>query len=205
MPLLRVGDADHVALSRRRSPPSRGGRERNVEPPSRPPKPPRGGPPRPPPNPPITTVAALVAILLAHLGAGLGLEFVDANSDETDDVGVDAHAPFHLGQGIRRRVDIEEGVVSLAVLLDFEGEVLQSPILLLGDLALAFFDDALEFFHQSFDLGLGDVLARQECMLVERHTGWPFGSSCAAFSQRSSLSLRRKAPIRPEKGPSGTQ
>ena len=77
-------------------------------------------------------------------------------------------------------VDIEEGVVSLAVFLDFESEGLQSPILLLGDFALAFFDDALEFFHQSFDLGLGNVLARQERMLIERHTGWPFGSSCAA-------------------------
>ena len=147
------------------------------------------GPPKPPARraataaaeSAITAVAALVAILLAHLGARLGLEFLDTNSEETDDVGVDAHAPFHLGQGIRRRVDIEEGVVSLAVLLDFEGEVLQSPIFLLGDLALAFLDDALEFFHQGFDLSLGDVLARQECMLVERHTIWPFGSSYAAF------------------------
>src|SRR5260221_14040956 len=92
----------------------------------------------------ISTIPALVAILLAHLDARLGFEFFDADGYETNDVGVDAHAAFHLGDGGRGSIDVEERIVRLAVLLDLESEVLETPVFLLGDLALAFFDDALE-------------------------------------------------------------
>ena len=147
-------------------------------------------------------ITALFAILLAHLDAGLGLVLFDANGQKANDVGIDTHAPLHLGHRCGRRVDVEEGVVGLAILLDLESEVLQSPVFLLGDFALAFFDDVLKFFHQGFDLSLGHVLACQERMLVKRHTmAFRFELS---RSWNAVVSLRRKAPIRPEKGRSGT-
>src|SRR5262245_25401417 len=61
----------------------------------------------------------------------------------------------------------------LAVLLDAESEALEPPIFGLADGPALIFDDCAEFLHQPFDLLRGDVLARQEHMLIKRH-GLPF-------------------------------
>src|SRR5262249_33663585 len=61
----------------------------------------------------------------------------------------------------------------LAVLLDAESEALEPPIFGLADGPALTFDDCPEFLHQPFDLLRGDVLARQEHMLIKRH-GLPF-------------------------------
>ncbi len=76
------------------------------------------------------------------------------DGDEADDVGREAHAPLHLGDGRRRSVDVHQRVVRLAVLLDLEGEGLEAPVLGLADLAAAFGDDIGEFFRQRLDLRL---------------------------------------------------
>ena len=120
-------------------------------------------------EPAAIAIAAIVAVALAHLDGGLGLVLVDAHGDEADDVGRQTHAALHLGHRRRRGVDVQERVVGLAVLLDLEGDGLDAPVLGLADLSSAFLDDCGVFLRQGLDLGLRNVLARQEHMLIERH------------------------------------
>ncbi len=145
-------------------------------------------------------VAPVVAVALAHLDRGLGFMLLDAYRQETDHVGGKTHAPLHLGDRGRRRVDIEERVVRFAILLDLEGDGLDAPILGLGNLAAAFLDDLGIFLRQRFDLRLRNILARQEDMLVERH-GLPF-LRCGARPGAKPLlgSLQQSCAERP-KGP----
>lgn len=100
--------------------------------------------------------------------------YFNTDGQKANDVGIDAHSPFHFSDGRRRAVDVEVGVVRLAVLFDFECEAFDAPVFLLCYFAFALSDNAFEFLHKRFDLGLGDVLACQERMLVERHTDQPF-------------------------------
>ena len=117
----------------------------------------------------IAVASPLVAVGLAHLDGGLGLVLVDADGDEANDVGREAHAALHLGNRRRRCVEVHQRIVRLAVLLDLERDGLETPIFCFADLAAAFGDDVAVFFRQRFDLRLTDVLAGQEYVLVERH------------------------------------
>ncbi len=94
---------------------------------------------------------------------------LDTDGHEAEDVGRNAHAPLHLGDDIGCGVDVKEREVRLAVLLDLVGEVLQTPVFGLGDLSAAFGDGVGIFFGHRVDLALGNILACQEDMLVERH------------------------------------
>ena len=67
------------------------------------------------------------------------------------------------------RVEVEHHVMRLAVLGDAIGEAAKAPGLGLGDLPAIVFDDLGGVFRERIDLGLGEVLAREENMLVERH------------------------------------
>ncbi len=59
--------------------------------------------------------------------------------------------------------------MTLAIFLDAEGEVLETPIFLLQHLAALFGDESFERLHEPFDLGTGDVLACDEHAFVKRH------------------------------------
>ena len=75
--------------------------------------------------------------------------------------------------GGRRGVEVEQREVSLAVLLDPVGEGLHAPHLGLLDLATVLLDDALVLVDHRLDLLRRHVLASQEDVFVERHSG-PF-------------------------------
>ena len=79
--------------------------------------------------------------------------------------------------GRRRRIEVERDVMRLAVLGDAVGEGAQAPGLGLGDLPAIVGDDLGGVFRERIDLGLGQVLTREENMLVERHVSsslfWP--------------------------------
>ena len=57
----------------------------------------------------------------------------------------------------------------LAVLGDAVGEAAKAPGFGLDDLAAIVGDDLGRVFRERIDLGLGEVLTREENMLVERH------------------------------------
>src|SRR5262249_24174227 len=114
-------------------------------------------------------IAPVVAIALAHLHRRFGFVLLDANRQKADDVGGQAHAALHLGNRGRRCVDVHQRIVGLAVLLDFEREALEAPILALADPPTTFGDDFAVFLRQCFHLRLADILARQKHVLVERH------------------------------------
>src|SRR5690606_24135242 len=78
-------------------------------------------------------IATLVAILLAHHDRRLGLELLDAQRHEAEDIRRKAHAPLHLSDGRGRGFDVEQRIVCLAVLLDLVGEALEAPVFSLGD------------------------------------------------------------------------
>src|SRR4051812_14671625 len=123
----------------------------------------------------ITTVAALaVAVAAPHHRGGAGLVLVDADRHVTDDVLVDLGLALELGDDAGRSFEIEHHVMTLAVLGDAVGEGAQAPGLGLGDRAAVRFDDVGGGFRQRVDLGLGEVLARDEDMLVERHVSLSF-------------------------------
>ncbi len=108
-------------------------------------------------------------VALAHHHRRLGLVRLDLDGEKAEHLGGQAHAPLHLGHGRRRRIDVEQREVRLAALLDLVGEAFDAPVLALGDLAATLLDEIGEFFGECLDLGVGDVLAREEHMLVESH------------------------------------
>ena len=95
-------------------------------------------------------LALLAAAPVLHHRRGAFLERFDPHREIADDVLVDAHGALELAHRHGRRIEIEEHVVSFAVLLHAIGEVAQTPILPLGHLAALRGDGA----------GVPDELAR---------------------------------------------
>src|SRR4029077_9021972 len=103
----------------------------------------------------IRTVAAGTIRLLAaalHDRRRTFFEGVDAHGEEADDILVDRHRALQLLDGSRRGIDVEQGVVALAVLLDAEGEGTEAPVLLLGDGAALCSDQLGELGGQGLHL-----------------------------------------------------
>src|SRR5690242_21776557 len=102
---------------------------------------------------------------------------VDPDGEEADHVLVDVRLALELGDRGRRSIEVESDVVRLAVLGDAVGEAAQAPSLGLHDLPAIVFDNLGGVFRERIDLGLGEVLAREENMLVEWHVSsslfWP--------------------------------
>ena len=94
---------------------------------------------------------------------------VDADGEEADHVLVDVRLALELGDRGRRGVDVEHHVMRLAVLGDAIGEGAKAPGLGLDDLPAIVVEDLGGVFRERVDLGLGEVLTREENMLVERH------------------------------------
>src|SRR4051794_29012855 len=124
---------------------------------------------------PITTLGAALALLLAaaHHRGRAALMLVDAKGEEADDVLVDVRLALELGNRRGGRVDVEGDVVRLAILRDAVGEAAKTPVLGLGDLPAIVGDDLGGVFRERIHLGLSQVLAREENMLVERHVYLP--------------------------------
>ena len=101
---------------------------------------------------------------------------IDADRDETQNVLADAHLTLHLGDRGRRRVDVEQGEMRLAVLLDPVGERLDAPVLGLADLPAVLRQELLVPLRHGLHLLGGDVLTDEIYVLVESHCV-PF-SSC---------------------------
>src|SRR5690606_26906177 len=87
------------------------------------------------------TAAIATFVALAHLHRRLRLVRLDLDGQKAQDIGRQTHPALHFRNGGGRRIDVEEGVMSLAALLDLVGEALEAPVLGLGDLALTSLDD----------------------------------------------------------------
>ena len=111
-------------------------------------------------------LALVIAVTLLQHGGGNLLKLLDADGHETQHILTDAHHALHLGHSRRRGIEIEQGVMRLAVFLDPEGEGLDAPIFILGDSAAIAFDDALELLDKRFHLLGAHILARQEDMFI---------------------------------------
>ncbi len=106
---------------------------------------------------------------------------VDADGHEADHVFVDAGLALQLGHRRRGRVDVEHDVMRLAVLGDAVSEAAQAPGFSLDHLAAVVGDDLGGVFRERIDLGLSQILAREENMLVKRHVPctyiWPIADA----------------------------
>ena len=87
---------------------------------------------------------------------------VHANGEIAQHVFVEPLLPLDLVERGRRRIDVEQREMRLAVLAQAIGEGLHAPLLGLGDLAAHLLDDAFELGGQFFDLLRADVLARRK-------------------------------------------
>src|SRR5262249_51706942 len=114
-------------------------------------------------------VALAVAVGLAHHRGGAFLVLVHPNRQVAQHILAEPLLSLDLVEGGRRRVDIEQGEMRLAVLAQTIGEGLHAPLLGLGDLAPHLFDDGLELGGQFLDLLRAGVLAREEDVFVEWH------------------------------------
>ena len=108
---------------------------------------------------------------------------VDLHGEDAHHVVVDAHPELHLPHSRRGGVGFHEGVVALAVLVDLVGHRLEAPVFAVDDLAAVFGEDLSEALDEALGLGAGQVLARDEDMLVERHAVFHFSSG--AFQRRA--------------------
>ena len=92
-------------------------------------------------------------------------------------------------------------VVRLAVLGDAVGEAAQAPGLGLGDLPAIVGDDLGGVFRERIDLGLGQVLTREENMLVERHVSsslfWPIADAAPVARPSGCRSKNTGAAAKP--------
>src|SRR5690606_2348307 len=77
----------------------------------------------------VAALATIVTIALLQHGRLAFLELLDADGHEAQDVFVDAHLALHLGNRSGGSVDVQQRVVSLAVLLDAITERLDAPVL----------------------------------------------------------------------------
>src|SRR4051812_18279777 len=118
-------------------------------------------------------ITLAVAIGLAHHRRRAFLELLDADADIADHVFADPLLALDLGDRRRRRVDVEQDEVRLAVLVHAVGEGANPPILGLGDLTAETFDDTGHLGRQFFHLLGARVLTREKNMLIKRH-GCPF-------------------------------
>ena len=91
------------------------------------------------------------------------------------------HLTLGFGQGGRRGVDVDQGEMRLAVLLDPVGEGLDAPIFDLADRAAEAGHDGLELLGQGFRLLGGQILTSKENVLVKSHV-LPF-SMCSLTSK----------------------
>src|SRR5215210_4083262 len=71
---------------------------------------------------PATIIVAVARAALPHHCRWSFLERVYAHGHESNDIFIDRHLPFHLGDRGRRRIDVEQGIVGLAIFLDAEGQ-----------------------------------------------------------------------------------
>src|SRR5262249_50582081 len=129
-------------------------------------------------------VALAVAVNLTHHRGGAVLVLVHPNCDVAQHFLAEPLLSLDLLEGGRRRIDIEQGEMRLAVLAQTVGEGLHAPLLGLGDLATHLFDDGLELGGQCFDLLRAGVLAREEDVFVEWH---PMPFPCSLLPRREAL------------------
>src|SRR3546814_17979827 len=99
--------------------------------------------------------------------------------------------------------------MTLAVLLDLVGELLEAPGFGLVNLAFEFADDVGDGFRQRVDLSLAPVLTRDKDMLVKRHDAlpsiWPIaGFAPLAKPLRLQSQLHELVQSRSEEGRVGT-
>lgn len=76
-------------------------------------------------------------------------------------------AALKLMDGRGRAVDVEQGVVPLALLVDRIGEVAQTPILGLADLGALLFQKSGKLLDEGIDLRRGDVGSCNDHVFVE--------------------------------------
>src|SRR3546814_17826137 len=94
-------------------------------------------------------------------------EFVDLDGDPADDIFVDRSLTLDLRDRFARHFGRQHHIMTLAVLLDLVGELLQAPGFGLVNLALKLADDVGDGFRQRVDLSLAQVLTRSD----ERRVG----------------------------------
>ena len=107
-----------------------------------------------------------VAVGFAHHRRGTFLVLFDADGEVAQHIFVQPLLALDLVERGRRRIDIEQRHVRLAVLADAVGEGLQPPIFVLGDLAAHLSDDAGQLRGQFLDLLRAQVLAREVDVFV---------------------------------------
>src|SRR6476661_2845661 len=80
---------------------------------------------------------------------------------------------LELGDRRRRRVDVEQHVMTLTVFVHAVGEIAQAPVFALLDFAALVGDQLGEGIGQLVDLGAGDILARDKHVFIKRHSFRP--------------------------------
>ena len=117
---------------------------------------------------PLAIVTAAAAL---HDNRRPVLQLVDADRQIADHILVDPHGPFELGHGSGGRRKIQQHVVTFAVFPHAIRQVAQPPVLALLHFAAIVGDELSESVGEGINLGAGNVLARDEHVFVQWHSG----------------------------------
>jgi len=116
-----------------------------------------------------TTALLAIAIGFAHHRRGPLFVLLDAHSEIAQHVLIEPLLSFDLVDDGRRRVNIQEGEMCLAVLPQAIGERLDAPLFSFGDLAAHLLDHAFELGRYFFNLLSAEILARKHDVFIKRH------------------------------------
>src|SRR6185503_8843859 len=113
----------------------------------------------------------------------------------------DVRLTLELGDSSRGSVEVERDIMRLAVLGDAVGKGAQPPGLGLGDRPAIVGDDFGGVFRERIDLGLGEVLTREENMLVKRHVrlslSWPIADAARCGAPPAVFQMATGAAVLP--------
>src|SRR5271166_426142 len=128
-------------------------------------------------EPPL--VALAITVRLAHHCGGAFFMLLHANREIAQHILAEPLLALDFIEGSRRRIDVEEGEMRLAILPQPIREGFCAPLLGLCDLASHLLDYPFELSRELLDLLRAGVLPRQEDVFIERHgNAFPW-SSCS--------------------------
>src|ERR1700734_482675 len=114
-------------------------------------------------------VAVAIALRPAHHGGGTLFVLFDPDGEIAQHVFIETLQPLDLVDRGRRRIDVQQREMRLAVLAQPVGQGFHAPVFVFGDGPAETLDDALQLRGQFLDLLRAGVLARKIDVLIERH------------------------------------
>ena len=112
---------------------------------------------------------AIAAVFARQDWRRLLIQLINLDGHVTHDIVRNPVAAFQLDERLCRSVNVQKGVMPLANLIDWVGEIAQAPIFGFTDFCILFFEKCRNLFNEGIDLRGGNVRPRYNNVLVKSH------------------------------------